>query len=53
VALLEPYAQLQKAEENLDFTQRLLMLEEKKMLPWQAVWNEYCTRKSVPERLAL
>jgi len=53
VALLEPYVQLQKAEENLDFTQRLLMHEEKKMLPWQAVWNEYCTRKSVPERLAL
>jgi len=52
-ALLEPYAQLQKAEESLDFTQRLVMLEEKKMLPWQAVWNEYCTRKSVPERLAL
>ena len=51
IALLEPYAQLQKAEEGLDFTQRLLMLEEKKMLPWQAVWNEYCNRKNIPERL--
>jgi len=53
IALLEPYTLLQKAEESMDFTQRLLMLEEKKMLPWQAIWNEYCTRKSVPERLAL
>jgi len=53
MALLEPYSQLQKAEESLDFTQRLLMLEEKKMLPWQTVWNEYCNRKNVPERLAL
>jgi len=53
MALLEPYTQLQKAEESLDFTQRLLMLEEKKMLPWQAVWNEYCARKNVPERLVL
>ena len=52
-ALLEPYVQIQKAEENLDFTQRLLMLEEKKMLPWQAVWNEYCNRKNAPERLVL
>jgi len=53
VALLEPFAQIQKAEENLDFTTRLLMLEEKKMLPWQAVWNEYCNRKNAPERLVL
>ncbi|MCL2377695.1 MAG: L-rhamnose isomerase [Defluviitaleaceae bacterium] len=52
-ALLEPYAEIQKAEENLDFTKRLLMLEEKKMLPWQAVWNEYCNRKNAPERLVL
>jgi len=52
-ALLEPYTQIQKAEENLDFTTRLLILEEKKMLPWQAVWNEYCNRKNVPERLVL
>jgi len=53
VALLEPYTQIQKAEESLDFTKRLLMLEEKKMLPWQAVWNEYCNRKNAPERLVL
>ena len=53
VALLEPYTEIQKAEESLDFTKRLLMLEEKKMLPWQAVWNEYCNRKNTPERLVL
>ena len=53
IALLEPYTKLQNAEENLDFTKRLLMLEEQKMLPWQAVWNEYCNRKNIPERLVL
>ena len=53
VALLEPYSEIQKAEQDLDFTKRLLMLEEKKMLPWQAVWNEYCNRKNAPERLVL
>ena len=53
VALLEPYTMLQKAEESFDFTQRLLLQEEKKMLPWQAIWNEYCNRKNIPERLVL
>ncbi|MCL2216195.1 MAG: L-rhamnose isomerase [Defluviitaleaceae bacterium] len=53
IALLEPYRMLQKAEEKLDFTQRLLILEESKNLPWQAVWNEYCKRKNAPARLVL
>ncbi|MCL2377454.1 MAG: L-rhamnose isomerase [Defluviitaleaceae bacterium] len=47
IALLEPYGQLQQAEFNFDFTKRLMMLEELKMLPWQAVWEEYCLRKGV------
>ena len=47
IALLEPYQQLQQAEYDFDFTKRLMMLEEAKMLPWQAVWEEYCLRKGV------
>jgi len=53
IALLEPYKMMQEAEERLDFTQRLLLMEETKTLPWQAVWGEYCNRKNVPERLVL
>jgi L-rhamnose isomerase len=53
IALLEPYRMLQRAEEKFDFTQRLLIMEEIKTLPWQAVWDEYCERKDVPKRLRL
>ena len=48
LALLEPYAELQKAEWDFDFTKRLVMTEELKAMPWSAVWNEYCARSDVP-----
>lgn len=51
IALLEPYAMLQKAEFGFDFTKRLTMLEELKSLPWAAVWEEYCARQNVPVSL--
>ncbi|MCL1883705.1 MAG: L-rhamnose isomerase [Defluviitaleaceae bacterium] len=51
IALLEPYRLLQEAEAKFDFTKRLLLMEEIKTLPWQAVWDEYCERKNVPKRL--
>ncbi len=52
IALLEPYNLLQKAELDFDFTKRLVLMEEIKTLPWQAVWEEYCQRKNVPVSLA-
>ncbi|MCL2422154.1 MAG: L-rhamnose isomerase [Defluviitaleaceae bacterium] len=51
IALLEPYHQLQAAEHQFDFTKRLIMMEELKTLPWQAIWEEYCNRKNVPYSL--
>ena len=51
IALLEPYKVLQEAEFKFDFTKRLVMMEELKSLPWQAVWEEYCVRKNVPKSL--
>ena len=48
IALLEPYAMLQKAEWEFDFTKRLVKTEELKAMPWQAVWAEYCERSEVP-----
>jgi L-rhamnose isomerase len=51
IALLEPFRKLQEAEEKFDFTKRLLIMEELKTLPWQAIWDEYCERKNVPKRL--
>ena len=48
IALLEPYAKLQSAEESGDFTTRLALHEQIKTLPWGLVWNEYCRRHNVP-----
>ena len=48
IALLDPYQVLQKAEWEFDFTKRLVMSEELKAMPWQAVWSEYCERSNKP-----
>jgi L-rhamnose isomerase len=48
IALLEPLDELKKLELSGDYTQRLVLLEELKTLPWAAVWNYYCAQKGVP-----
>jgi L-rhamnose isomerase len=48
MALLEPTEKLRKAEEQGDYTSRLAMLEEARMLPYGAVWDAYCERQGVP-----
>jgi len=47
-ALLEPTGTLRRIEGEMDFTQRLVLLEELKSLPWAAVWDYYCASKGVP-----
>lgn len=47
-ALLEPTAQLKRAESNGDYTTRLALMEENKSLPWTAVWDYYCLEQGVP-----
>jgi L-rhamnose isomerase len=32
----------------MDYTRRLVLFEEIKTLPWAAVWDYYCEKKSVP-----
>ncbi len=48
IALLEPNKALKAAENQLDYTQRLVMFEEQKSMPWPAVWDYYCEQKGVP-----
>ena len=48
MAFLEPTAALRKVELKMDFTERLVRLEEMKSLPWAAVWDYYCAQKGVP-----
>lgn len=47
-ALLEPYALLDEAEQNGDFTTRLALLEEFKNLPSCAVWDYLCAKTGKP-----
>jgi L-rhamnose isomerase len=47
-ALLEPTDQLQKLELDGDYTSRLALMEEQKMMPLGAVWNHYCQSSGVP-----
>jgi len=48
IALLEPHEQLRIAENENDFTTRLVLQEEIKSLPFGAVWDFYCQIKNVP-----
>ena len=48
IALLEPTNTLRDVELKADYTQRLVMLEEQKSLPWSAVWDYSCAQKGVP-----
>ncbi len=47
-ALLEPTEKLQELERDGDYTGRLALMEEQKMMPLGAVWNHYCQTSGVP-----
>ena len=48
IALLEPRQLLRQVEADGDYTSRLALLEETKMLPHGIIWEEYCRRNNVP-----
>ncbi len=52
IALLEPTEALKASELKMDYTRRLVMLEEQKSLPWSAVWDQYCEQQQVPVGIA-
>ncbi|NDW09001.1 L-rhamnose isomerase [Dysgonomonas sp. 520] len=45
--LLEPLAQLRKYEANGQYFERLALLEEAKVLPWNAVWDYFCLKNNI------
>tara|TARA_A100001391_G_scaffold131066_1_gene90344 strand:- start:278 stop:1567 length:1290 start_codon:yes stop_codon:yes gene_type:complete len=47
-ALLEPTEMLQQLEREGDYTARLALIEEQKMMPLGAIWNHYCQTAGVP-----
>ncbi len=52
IGLLEPAAALRRVECEMDYTRRLVMLEEQKSMPWPAVWDHYCAQQDVPVGMA-
>ncbi|EMI54496.1 L-rhamnose isomerase [Rhodopirellula sallentina] len=48
MALLEPRDELQRLEQEGDFTSRLALMEEQKTMPFGAVWDYYCETAGVP-----
>jgi L-rhamnose isomerase len=48
LALLAPIDELKKHEARGDYTSRLALMEETKLLPAGAVWDYYCHKMDVP-----
>ena len=48
LALLAPIGLLRKYELAGDYTSRLALMEDMKMLPAGAVWDYYCAKQDVP-----
>src|SRR5208283_3772674 len=48
LALLTPIKQLRELELQGDYTGRLALMEDAKMLPAGAVWDYYCDKMGVP-----
>lgn len=46
-ALLEPIATLRDYEANGQYFERLALLEEAKVLPWNAVWDYFCLKNNI------
>jgi len=46
-AYLEPTALLRKVENDGDFTSRLALQEEVRVLPLEPIWNMYCAKQNV------
>lgn len=47
-ALLKNHRQLVEMEQNFNYTDRLVLLEELKTMPLGAVWDYYCLTRQVP-----
>ena len=47
-ALLQPNAKLKDLQDEANFTEKFMLMEEAKTLPFSDIWAEYCTRQGVP-----
>ena len=49
IALLEPFGALRDAENAMDFSRRMALMEAAKALPWGAVWQYFCEKNGIPQ----
>ena len=47
-ALLQPNARLKELQDTAQFTEKFMLMEEAKTLPFSDIWAEYCRRAGVP-----
>ena len=47
-ALLEPTGLIKDAEKSGRYTDRLVLMEESRTMPFAAVWNQFCLESGVP-----
>ena len=50
-ALLQPNDQLKELQDEYRFTEKMMLAEAAKSMPFGTVWDEYCTRQGVPTDL--
>lgn len=47
-ALLQPHARLKALQDEARFTEKMVLMEEFKTMPFGDIWEEYCRRQGVP-----
>lgn len=47
-ALLQPNEKLKELQDTEQYTEKLMLMEEAKTLPFGDIWAEYCNREGVP-----
>ena len=47
-ALLQPHEALRKLQDTSRFTEKMVLMEEAKTLPFGDIWEEFCRREGVP-----
>jgi L-rhamnose isomerase len=47
-ALLQPHAKLKALQDKGDFTEKMMLMEEAKTLPFGTIWEQYCKLQDVP-----
>ena len=46
--LLQPWDRLKKLQDTYQDSERMMVFEQFKTMPWTLVWDEYCRRQGVP-----